>query len=110
MSILDRIFGDPGQETAVTGKTYLIVGLGNPGKKYRTHRHNIGFMAIDQLAHSYNATLSQVKNKAIVGGLPCRRSQTGARQATNLYELERRLSWPFGQLLQTRAGAGAGHL
>ena len=67
MSILDRIFGDPGQETAVAGKTYLIVGLGNPGKKYRTHRHNIGFMAIDQLAHSYNATLSQVKNKAIVG-------------------------------------------
>lgn len=67
MSILDRIFGDPYKDTAVNGNTYLIVGLGNPGKKYRDHRHNIGFMAIDALAKSYNTTLSQVKNKAIIG-------------------------------------------
>ena len=26
----------------------LLVGLGNPGKKYQYNRHNIGFMAIDE--------------------------------------------------------------
>lgn len=31
----------------------LLVGLGNPGKKYAKHRHNIGFMAVDEIAGAY---------------------------------------------------------
>lgn len=35
----------------------LIVGLGNPGKEYENTRHNIGFMAIDQIAKENNVQL-----------------------------------------------------
>jgi PTH1 family peptidyl-tRNA hydrolase len=32
----------------------LFVGLGNPGQKYRNNRHNIGFMAVDEICHRHN--------------------------------------------------------
>ena len=33
----------------------LVVGLGNPGDKYRLTRHNAGFMVVDHLAEKYHA-------------------------------------------------------
>ena len=31
----------------------LVVGLGNPGPEYAYHRHNIGFMAVDDIVHRH---------------------------------------------------------
>lgn len=43
--------------------THMIVGLGNPGADYLLNRHNIGFMAVDALAESLNASAWQKKFK-----------------------------------------------
>lgn len=36
--------------------TYLIAGLGNPGKDYELSRHNLGFLILDQLQHYWEKT------------------------------------------------------
>ncbi len=46
---------------------FVIVGLGNPGKKYENTRHNAGFMAIDALADKYGIRVEEKKHKAICG-------------------------------------------
>lgn len=40
---------------------HLIVGLGNPGKKYEKNRHNVGFMVVDRLRQSHG--LPDLKEK-----------------------------------------------
>lgn len=46
-------------------ETYLIIGLGNPGREYKDTRHNIGFMLVDHLAEKLNARGMKVQSKAI---------------------------------------------
>ncbi|MED4533446.1 aminoacyl-tRNA hydrolase [Metabacillus fastidiosus] len=45
----------------------LIIGLGNPGKQYESTRHNVGFMAIDQLSDRLNIPLDRTKFNGLYG-------------------------------------------
>ena len=46
--------------------SYLLVGLGNPGREYRDSRHNAGFMLIDMIAIRLNARGMKMQSKALV--------------------------------------------
>ena len=45
----------------------LIVGLGNPDPEYQWTPHNLGFMAIDELANRNGIRVSRPEGKALVG-------------------------------------------
>ena len=46
---------------------FLIVGLGNPDKRYEKTRHNVGFDTIDVLAEKYGIRFTDKKHKALCG-------------------------------------------
>ena len=53
----------------------LVVGLGNPGRRYINHRHNVGFACIDRMAAEWGIRLIERRAKAVIGvgeveGLP----------------------------------------
>lgn len=45
----------------------VIIGLGNPGKKYEDTRHNAGFMTIDKISEKWGIPVTQNKFRALVG-------------------------------------------
>jgi PTH1 family peptidyl-tRNA hydrolase len=46
---------------------FLVVGLGNPGKKYDGNRHNVGFMALDAMARDVSGLAWKEKFSGVFG-------------------------------------------
>ena len=46
------------------GVSWILVGLGNPGKQYESTRHNMGWLALDSLMEMENFKLSKLRFKA----------------------------------------------
>jgi PTH1 family peptidyl-tRNA hydrolase len=44
----------------------LLVGLGNPGKDYARHRHNVGFMALERIAERHGLGPWKKRHRALV--------------------------------------------
>ena len=111
--------------------SWLIVGLGNPGREYEKTRHNTGFRAMDILAEKLNAKVDRLKFQGLYtqvnyGGkkLFLLKPQTymnlsgeAVRQAVDFYKIppERVLvlfddiSLPVGKLRIRKNGSAGGH-
>ena len=46
---------------------YIVVGLGNPDKKYENTRHNTGWLALDHIAEKLDCKVNRIKFKSFVG-------------------------------------------
>jgi len=75
----------------------MIVGLGNPGKKYARTRHNAGFLVVDLVAESLGIKLRQKKFGAVLG--------RGEFEGTELMLLKpQKFMNRSGQVVATAAG------
>jgi len=110
---------------------YLIIGLGNPGKRYEPTRHNIGFMALDALAAQLKMELKQKSFNALWGkgaiggknvllakpqtfmnlsGAAVRQLQSFFKMdISNLIVIHDDLDLPFGSVRLKAGGGTAGH-
>jgi len=111
---------------------YIIVGLGNPGKKYNHTRHNIGFETLDFIAKENDIIFAERKRKAIVGKgyiggnrVVLAKPQTymnlsgeSVRELIDFYKIEATtelivlyddVSLPIGKLRIRKSGTAGGH-
>lgn len=112
----------------------ILIGLGNPGKKYEHTRHNVGFLALDAVAGywkldigNWNAKFhslildTEVDNERIILVKPetfMNESGTAVQEICNFYKvdfskdvlvLHDEIDLPFGTLRETPSSSAAGH-
>jgi peptidyl-tRNA hydrolase, PTH1 family len=109
----------------------LVVGLGNPGREYASHRHNVGFMVLDELARAHGADPFRSKfsgafSRLRLGGeeLLLLKPQTFMNESgrsvgpaagffrvppTDVLVIHDELDLPAGELRLKRGGGHAGH-
>ncbi len=49
-----------------SGIERLVVGLGNPGRKYARNRHNVGFQCLDRLAKAWGLSFNRQKHRTLL--------------------------------------------
>jgi len=109
----------------------LIVGLGNPGKEYKSNRHNIGFSLVDLLGRGWEIELKKRRHHGLYGSgvygdesvvllkpqTFMNNSGTCVAEAVNFYKLTPNdllvvvddMALPMGQLRLRRGGSAGGH-
>lgn len=115
--------------TDVEKNITVVIGLGNPGKKYENTRHNIGFLILDFLADSCGATWEKkellesahvsINGKTIElikpqttmnvsGKIFPYLSKRGVK-AENILVVQDELDMPFGKIRIKVGGSARGH-
>lgn len=120
-----------GRTTESKSPEFLIVGLGNPGRKYEFTRHNAGFMCLDLLSMNENVRINRLRFKSLLGeaclgGHRClllkpqtfmNNSGEAVRDAASFYKIPPEkiivvfddISLPCGKLRIRRKGSDGGH-
>ncbi len=110
---------------------YLVVGLGNPGKKYEFTRHNTGYMCLDAYALKADFKINRIRFKSLTGdtmiaGHRClfikpqtfmNNSGEAVREAADFYKISAEniivvfddVALPFGSMRVRRSGSDGGH-
>lgn len=110
---------------------YIITGLGNPGQKYKSTRHNVGFMALDKIAKKLSVKVSKVKFKGLFGSTNYKgekvlllkphtymnRSGEGVKDIISFYKIPPEnliviyddMDLPLGKIRVRPKGSSAGH-
>lgn len=114
-----------------TAPEFLVVGLGNPGKKYALTRHNAGFLFLEAFALKHNVKINRIRFKSLTGdatvaGHRCilmmpqtymNNSGEAVREAADFYKIPPEkvivifddTALPSGALRIRRSGSDGGH-
>lgn len=90
----------------------LIVGLGNPGRKYQKTRHNLGFRVIDELGFLKDKKIILTKPKTFMNlsGKAVKSLMTKYKvPPLNLWVIHDDIDLPLGKIRISKGRGAAGH-